>query len=196
MTRNRAVFTWFVTAVALLVVAMCLDLSRAVAYSPDASLGPAATTTTPGVNVRTASRWAWQMGVASAADTNSPAAKQEWPVAANTRRHTIDLTGMVECRSAFQASVAGFAGSKIAPQFSTDGGTSWTYLDGTADGTPIGSAQPQSAYDATGTGAGPSTSAYTAIAAAARTTVLVRWVTSGGDGIVDPTTFYLWLECR
>jgi len=153
-----------------------------------------ASTTAAGINRLTASRVYWQAGVASSADTNSPAAKQEWLAGLTTRRQTADLTGRTQVRGALQTAVPGFAGSKLAFQYSVDGGANWVYLDGTADATPIGAATPQLAYD---TAAGTlTTSAWATLHAAARTEVLLRVVTSGGDGIVDPTLFYLWLEFR
>jgi len=156
-------------------------------------VGPASTTVR-GVVYTTSQRITWQNGVASSADTNSPAAKQEWLTGLTTRRQTADLTGRTQARLALQTAVPGFAGSKMSIQYSLDGGTNWVYLDGTADATPIGAATPQVAYD---TAAGTlTTSSWATIHAAARTEVLLRIVTSGGDGIVDPTVFYLWLEVR
>lgn len=156
---------------------------------------PPATTTTRGIVYTTATRIVWQTGSATSGDTNTPAApaKQEWLAGATTRRNPADLTGRTECRANWQGvTTTGAAGSRMGFQYSLDSGSTWTYLDGTADGAIAGTA-PLVFYDtAVGT---PYTTAYATIASAARTTVLLRAVTSG-DGVVDPLTLNLWLECR
>lgn len=144
---------------------------------------------------RTATRIMWQAGSATSGDTNTPAApaKQEWLAATTARRLTADLVGRTQCRGAWQASTTtGAAGSRLGYQYSLDSGSTWVYLDGTPDGAIAGTT-PIVNYD---TPAGTLyTTAYMTLHAAARTEVLLRIVTSG-DGVVDPLTVYLWLECR
>lgn len=152
---------------------------------------PAATTTSAGIARRTSSKVYFQLNVASAADTNAPVNKHEWVANTTTRRQPADLRGFEQVRLVHQTSTtAGAAGSKVSAQFSLDGGSTWTFLDGTADGA-IGAATPQTPYDtAIGTLA---TSAWATLAAAARAEVLLRIVTSG-DGVADPIMFQLYLE--
>ena len=155
----------------------------------------AATTSLCGVVFTTATRIMWQAGSATSGDTNSPAApaKHEWLAAATSRRLTADLTGRTSCRAAWQASTTtGAAGSRMGFQYSIDAGSTWVYLDGTADGAIAGTT-PIVNYD---TAAGTLyTTGWATLHAAARTEVLLRAVTSG-DGTVDPLTLFLWIECR
>lgn len=119
--------------------------------------------------------------------TNCPAAKQE---ANNNGTQTTALRQYVDARAFTSVRVtgfvetAGFAGTILAPQGSPDGGTTWYYLDGSADGAVPASA-PQLAVQPGGGKVG----AITAFAAVLRVRdLLVRFVSEGGNGVTDPFT--------
>jgi hypothetical protein len=107
------------------------------------------------------------------------------------RQQTADLTNFTQARVAVCMDAAGAAGSQIAIQYSTDGGSSWKYLDDTADGA-IGSATPKVSIAASGA----AVSAWMTLAAAARADVRLRVVGDTGDGAADPSFFFIELEVR
>lgn len=104
--------------------------------------------------------------------TNVPAALTEL-AGATTTRQRMDLTGVGYARlSANVATLA--AATEIRVQYSIDGGSTFAYLDG---GTG-----PAVSLAATGT----VVSKWVKVAAAAQGDVLLRVVTIGGDGALDP----------
>lgn len=141
------------------------------------------------------SRIFWASQAATSGDTNYPSTLREW-FNGTQRRYRADLSGFTEARIGWQAqTTTGVAGSKITFQASSDGGSTWLFIDGSANTTAIGAEGPQAAYDtAAGTLSAPTS--WTAIGAANQTDVLLRVVTDGGDGVIDPVTFILYLELR
>lgn len=178
------------TGLALLATATAAEAMTLLASAT--ALLTEATPSTAGITKARTERIYWAAFQPSAADTNSPATRREWPVGATNRRHPANLTGYSEARLIGHFSTPGAAGSKISVQYSLDGGTTWAFLDGTADTTPIGAATPQLALDSSVL----VTSAWVTIPLAARTDVLLRVVTSDGDGVTDPIVLLLALEIR
>jgi hypothetical protein len=87
-----------------------------------------------------------------------------------------DLTGRVSVALVYNVNTAWSAGTKIRPQYSTDGGSTWAYLESSGTGLEV-------AGDAThSTPAGHT--AYVTLVAAARTVVDLRMVAySNGAGV-------------
>jgi len=106
--------------------------------------------------------------------TNMPAAVTELP-SAGARRSYADLSHYTSCRAFVTYNIAGFAGSVLRVQYTTD----LTGVAGWADLTP------NVAIDGS-----PNTlglSAIGAIPTGARRPVLMRIVGEGGDAVVDPS---------
>lgn len=112
--------------------------------------------------------------------TNAPAALFEENV--RWRAHA-DLTNCTQARLISNVQTAGFAGTKLRIQYSTDG-ASWAYLDNVSG--------PEVALDSTGHVVSP----WVTLVAAARADVWLRWVTIGGDGVADPAVGMTHLEVR
>lgn len=120
--------------------------------------------------------------------TNMPAALTEFgsPAALAERRAAVDLTGVTEARITCRQTVAAIAGAELRAQYSTDGGTNWSYLDAAA-GPAV--ATPASAAWRFG--------AWVNVAAAAKTAnVLIRVVGINGNGTADPAFAAVQVEFR
>ena len=115
--------------------------------------------------------------------TNQPAALNEFLTDTN-RRVIIDLTGASEARLSVSTSNAGAATAELAVQYSTDGGATWAYLDG--------SSGPTCSLASVGLTAG----SWVSIASAAKTSVVLRVVGSGGNAVADPTFRRVQMETR
>jgi hypothetical protein len=115
-----------------------------------------------------------------------PAGKQEIVGALNGWRAPLNLTGFTKARMFISRVNTTSATALVYPEYSTDGGTTWAALDGTADGSlsSLGLAI-------------ASATRYTPpfqIAPAARTFVLLRAVTVNGNGVVTPTVGNIGIE--
>lgn len=111
----------------------------------------------------------------------------------NPDRHRtyVDLTGVTQMRVTWGVTVVGTAGCILGFEYSLDDGGSWYKLDdGSVGGTAIGTHKPQCSLAATGTFVNP----WFAVTAAARTSVLLRLVEEGGNGVYDPQISRLALE--
>jgi hypothetical protein len=104
-----------------------------------------------------------------------------------------DTTNKTACRLALTQGVASSAGSKICVQGSTDGGVTWLFLDGSADG-DCGSEGPQVALN-TGTNQYCAPSTYTNLTGTTKGSLYLRYLMDDGDGIADPSLYNIWLEC-
>lgn len=124
-------------------------------------------------------------------DLNQPAALQEFPLAATQRRLEADLTGKSQARLQVQVVTVGFAGSKLGVQYSTDSGSTWFWLTGTASASAPAAGE-YVAIDSAGLRLG----AWVTLASAARTDVLLRMVSKDGDGAVDPAIVHVAIEVR
>jgi hypothetical protein len=155
------------------------------------SILPVATTATQGAaKIRPMHLTLQQAGGSAGGQwTNMPAAKAN--LFGVGRQQTADLTNFTEARLAVCVDAAGAAGAQLAVQYSTDGGSTWKYLDDTADGA-IGSATPKVSIASSGV----AVSAWMTLAAAARADVRLRVVGDTGDGAVDPSFFFIELEVR
>lgn len=103
---------------------------------------------------------------------NQPAAVTEFSSVVN-RRVKVDLSGMTQVRFVVNVNTAGFAGSIMALQYSTDQ-VAWDYLDGVSGpSVPIGTT-------------GVKVSSYVNIVSAARADVFLRIVGQNGNGVRDP----------
>ena len=117
--------------------------------------------------------------------TNMPAATTEF-LSDSNRRANVDLSGTVEARLSLRTGgVAAPANAKLAVQYSTDSGSTWAYLDG--------SAGPSCLCDATTTNA---VGSWVTVAAGAKTDTLLRIVGAGGNGTADPIFTRIQLETR
>lgn len=126
-----------------------------------------------------------------AAWTNQPAATTEF-YGVTTLRQLADLSGCTQMRiSHSTCGVVGVAGAKAGVQYSTDGGTTWIFMDGSADG-DLGTETPQVAIDTLVT----QSSAWMTLASGARTEVLLRGVGDDGNATADPTITGFILEVR
>lgn len=115
--------------------------------------------------------------------TNQAAALQEFLNDTN-RRVLLDLSNTVEARLGVSTSNAGASTAELAVQYSTDNGSTWAYLDG--------SSGPSCSLATVGLTAG----AWVNVATAAKTSVQLRVVGSGGNGVADPTFRRVQLETR
>ena len=114
--------------------------------------------------------------------SNQPAATTEFDGASN-RRLSVDLTNATQARFSANIVVSGTGGATLRVQYSTDGGGSWTNLDGGAGPTvPIAS--------------GRQATAFFNIDAAAQADVLLRVVGQGGNGFTDPSFITIDLEVK
>lgn len=119
-------------------------------------------------------------------DTNQAAAETAVGTPASTRYFTLDLNGYTEYRVFGFVGVIGHTTAVIGIQYSADGGSTLKYLDDTASGSGPGSSPAQFALSSTGTKQG----SWAPLAAGARTTVIVRAVSYGGNGAADPVYSY------
>lgn len=122
--------------------------------------------------------------VESVSVSNMPSALQELGSGA-IYRPVSDLTNATQARISVNTTIAGAAGSEIRAQYSTDSGSTWSYLDGT------------SGPAATLAGAiGPRAGAWVNLAPAAKANVWLRFVTINGDGVADPSLRTLQLQVK
>lgn len=113
---------------------------------------------------------------------NQPSGTTEFDGATN-RRLAIDLSSATQARFQANVTTSGAGGATLRVQYSTNGGTSWTNLDGgTGPTIPVTS--------------GLQTTAFFTIDVAARTDVLLRVVGQGGNGFTDPAFMTMNLEVR
>lgn len=114
--------------------------------------------------------------------TNQPAASTEFDGATN-RRLSVDLTNATQARFSANVVASGTGGATLRVQYSTDGGGTWTNLDGGAGPTiPVA--------------AGRQATAFFSIDAAAKADVLLRVVGQGGNGNADPSFTTIELEVK
>lgn len=117
--------------------------------------------------------------------TNQPAALTEL-IAATDRRVQADLTGATQARiTCEQTAAAASASAELRLQYSTDGGTNWSYADG-ASGPAV----------ALGTAAGRRTGAWANLVAGAKADVLLRIVGINGNATADPAFRNLTVEAK
>lgn len=110
--------------------------------------------------------------------TGMPAAETE--IFGNTNRRTkTDLTDFLQCRVSVAVTAAGFAGSKIKIQYSTDE-AAWTDLTSTV------------IIDATGV----KVSAWADIPTAAKADVFIRGAGIDGNGVANPSIGTVMLQVR
>lgn len=114
--------------------------------------------------------------------TNQPAATTEFDSAAN-RRLSVDLINASQARLSTNVVVSGTGGATLRVQYSTDGGTIWTNLDGGAGPTVAITAGRQS-------------TAFFNIDAAAKADVLLRVVGQNGNATADPSFMTIELEVK
>ena len=115
--------------------------------------------------------------------TNQPSATTEFP-GSTARRVQADLQRATEGRLSVNMGVAGASGSTLAAQYSTDGGSTWAYLDG--------SAGPTVAISAVDNAVG----SWVNLASGAKADVLLRLVGAGGNATADPSFRRVCLETR
>lgn len=127
------------------------------------------------------------VGSGAITDTNQPAAVTELFGATN-RRFAKDTTGRNEARVQVGGGTSGLAGSKYALQVSTDGGGSWLYVDGVSG--------PNVACDNLGSAVSTTVGAWVTMAPGAIGDFLYRFVSLGGNGVIDPTIGNLEAEFR
>lgn len=120
--------------------------------------------------------------------TNKPNALNEFLATAH-RRLSVALANAVDFRIVMGVQTQGAAASVTGIQYSTDGGTTWRGLDNGTSGA-------NSTVTVADLGTGIKTSAWTALAAGAKTDVLVRVAGSGGDGALDPLFTYIGIQLR
>lgn len=120
--------------------------------------------------------------------TAMPAATTEFP-GTNVRRKMFDASGCTRVRLITRPSTVGAAGATLGCQYSLNGGTTWFFVNGAADG-DLGSVSPQVAIDT----AGVLTSPWATLAAAARTDALWRVVGDNGNGVIAPVFPYVNLQ--
>lgn len=120
--------------------------------------------------------------------TNMPVAVTEY-LGFTLHRSRMDLAGATQMRVVAHVSAAGSANAKLRAQYSTDDGSTWSYLNGTAGG----GSGPSLAINVTGTLA----SAWASLHANAQIeSALVRLVGLDGDGVADPAFGNVHLETR
>ena len=123
--------------------------------------------------------------VAGGVWTNMPAALTEFAGAAPFRaRRLFDLTLYTQARMVASLGVAGAANAELRAQYSTDGGTTWLYLDG-ADG-------PKVNISALMVRSG----AWVNLATGAKADAQLRIVGINGDGVLDPNFGIIDLQLR
>lgn len=115
--------------------------------------------------------------------TSMPAGLTEY-LGGTTRRLKWDLTNVTQARLQVSLTTAGSAGSSIAIQYSSDGGTNWFYLDN--------SSGPTCAITSTGL----TVSSWVTITAGAKSDVLLRIVGSGGNGSTSPVFVNVVLQVK
>lgn len=121
--------------------------------------------------------------------TNQPAAVAEL-FGVDQHRRYIELAGYTQARIQLRQGAPGATGSTIRAQYSTDNGTNWSYLDGTAG--------PQVATDATTSGGAQiRAGAWATLAAGAKIgDVLIRLVGQDSDGVLDPNYGQIYLDLK
>lgn len=118
--------------------------------------------------------------VPSVTDTNQAAAVTEFPGAVTVNRAVADLRGAKFARISVNVqSVTAVSGAYLQAQYSLDGGSTFLFLNGLL----TTSGGPKALTDTAGTVSSP----WVAIVdAAKRASVVLRIVSTGGDGAVDP----------
>jgi hypothetical protein len=161
---------------------MWINTSTDVAYVLMDSTAGAAVWKTTGTSGNVSAVYTFLAPGAAEVWTNQPLATTEFDGATN-RRLAVNLSNATEARFQANITTSGAAGSTLRVQYSTNGGTSWTNLNGgTGPTVPIT--------------AGLQTTAFFAIDAAARTDVLLRVVGQNGNGTTDPAFMTMNLEVR
>jgi hypothetical protein len=160
----------------------------------DFAAGAAANHTTAGVIKARTARIAFAPSNAAYTWTNLPAATTEL-LGSTLHRQIGDLTGYTSCRvQATPSTVLCFAGTVIAVQYSSDGGTNWKFLDdGTSAAGDHGAHTPQIQCDTTTVM--PRSSAFMTLTTDAAADRMWRIVGDNGDGVVDPNFVGFALEC-
>ena len=122
--------------------------------------------------------------------TAMPSAVTEFRGLTNYRIRA-DLSGALEMRLCVRVLVAGAVGSNLRPQFSLDGGATFTNLSASEfDWNPPGRALIDTA------GQDVQHSGWRTIATSAQTDVLLRLVGQGGDGVASPEFGVITLGLR
>lgn len=127
--------------------------------------------------------------------TNIPAAVTEVQIGGGTdmRRMFLDLVNARSFRFVVAIGVVGNAGSKIAPQYSINGGTNWFYL---SSGVASGSAPAVADYVLLSS-LGTINGSFQTLHAGARVeNSLLRLVTLDGDAAADPVTGLMTLAFK
>lgn len=107
------------------------------------------------------------------------------------RRVPVDFSNYTECRGTTVVFTQANAGAKMCWQISVDGESTWTFLDGSADG-DCGAETPQTDISSTGAKA----SAYMTLGASQRAVGVIRPLTDDGDATADPQFTRFGLQCR
>lgn len=173
---------------------LLLALSTALAGPFGGGSGPfgsgsagTATTTVAGVQkIRPTTIEIASVAASLGAVTNIPAAPTElFGLAVN--RKPFDATNYTEFRLVGRQGVASSAGSEACGVFSTDGGATFTYLDGTSTAAACDTSL---GFVSLATGANTSfgeDATWRPLAAGARSDSLFTVYTDDGDGVADPT---------
>lgn len=134
------------------------------------------------------------LGTSGIVWANQPAAVTEFYGVTHQRSST-DTSAWLDARLVVYQGQAAASGAHLAPQYSTDGGSTWLYFDGSASGTAIASTQgPWISLSATGT-TWIKSSWYT-LPAAVKGDYLFRLVADLGDGVADPAFTRVHLQGR
>lgn len=120
-------------------------------------------------------------GATALAFTNAAAALTT--ITANTRKK-VDLSGAIQFRLVVTQSVAGFAGTKLRAQYSTNNST-FNQMDSDTSGD----------LDI-GTGTGVKVGAWTNLVAGAKADVWVQLYTIGGDAVADPAFTEIYVQYK
>lgn len=115
--------------------------------------------------------------------TNQPSTLQELRNTDN-HRYKIDLSNATRARLTAYLSIAGATNAILALQYSTDGGTNWSYADG--------SSGPTVAINAAAMQVGN----WANLTANAKADVLLRIVGEGGNSTADPTFIHMLAEIQ
>jgi hypothetical protein len=126
--------------------------------------------------------------------TNQPQVRTEF-FGASTARMQVDLSVANQYRFESEVLTASTSPNtpKLCVQFSTDNGTTWTYLDGTADAAANTTASASCVSIAS---TGMQKTAFLNLTAAAKADVQLRVVGLGGDANKDPAFQITALEVR
>lgn len=127
--------------------------------------------------------------------TNQPAAVTQFNGGATLRQY-VDLSGFTLIKTVCNLSAAGFAGAKLAPAYSIDGGTTWKFFDQQAtSGTTVASSLLGATCNADT--ATFHQGSYAPIPTEAQIDgVLITFYGAGGDATADPTYESIGLRLR